>query len=270
MSVADHSESSFKLQDRTAILTGPCTTYNQAIAQRFTQLGANVALVDRNIEKTARFAAQLMDQREVNERYGRAHAIQADLSKSHHVQDAITKVAEAFGGIDIFIDGLMITEVSPFKATTALDEFDRLIDVNMRSPILFTHGAMRFLESRKRGRIIYLMHDLSRVGFENNSLLAATRTGLSQFAKTLAREIAASNVTVNCVALGLTEEFLLAQHKEAVNIQTAQEKLQDQLPYAVLTEPERMANVVAFLASPLGAGITGQTIAVSQGLSLLG
>ncbi len=268
--MAEFPESSFKLQDRTAILTGPCSTYNQAIAQKLTQLGANVALVDRNIEKTQRFAAQLMDQREVNERYGRAHAIQADLSKPHHVQDAITKAAETFGGIDVFIDGLMTTIVSPFKAPSALDELDRLIDVNLRSPILFTHGVMRFLESRKRGRVIYLLHDLARTGFGNNSLLAATRTGLTQFAKTLAREAAAANVTVNCVALGLTEEFILAQHEETISVQAAQDKLAAEIPHATLTEPERMANLVAFLASPLGAGITGQTIAVSQGLSLLG
>lgn len=262
-------DGSFKLQDRTAILTGPCTTYNQAIAQKFTQLGANVALIDRNVEKVQRFASQLMDQREVNERFGRTVAIQADLSKQHHVQDAITRTAESFGGIDIFIDGLMTTTVSPFKAPDALDELDRLIDVNLRAPLLFTHGVMRFLESRKRGRIIYLLHDLARLGFEKNSLLAATRTSLCQFTKTLARETAAANITVNCVALGLTEEFLLAQHKEDLNIQAAQDKLKQELPRATMSEPERMANVVAFLASPLGAGVTGQTIAASQGLSLL-
>ncbi|MCM2280367.1 MAG: SDR family oxidoreductase [Bdellovibrionaceae bacterium] len=268
--MADSSESSFKLQDRTAILTGPCTTYNQAIAQKLTQLGANVALIDRNIERAQRFATQMMDQREINERYGRAVAIAADLAKQHHVQDAITRTAESFGGIDIFIDGLMTTEVVSFKTPNALDELDRLIDINLRAPILFTHGVMRFLESRKRGRIIYLLHDLARVGFEKNSLLAATRTGLTQFAKTLARETASANITVNCVALGLTEEFVLAQHKDAGSIQAAQEKLKHEIPHALMTEPDRMANVVAFLASPLGAGVTGQTIAASQGLSLLG
>ncbi len=265
----DSSENSFKLQDRTAILTGPCSTYNQAIAMRLTQLGANVALVDRNIEKTERFATQLMDAREVHERCGRAVAIQADLSKPHHVQDAITRAAEAFGGLDIFIDGLMISFVQKFREPTALDDLDRIIDVNLRSPLMFTHGVMRFLESRKRGRIIYLLHDLSRLGFENNSLMAATRTGLVQFSKTLARELVQTNVTVNCVALGVTEDFLLSQNRESTSIQAAQDVLLKQYPHALMTEPERMANVVAFLSSPLGAGINGQTIAVSQGLSLL-
>lgn len=265
----ESTEGSFKLQDRTAILTGPCTTFNQAIALRLTQLGANVALIDRNIEKTQRFASQLMDAREVHERYGRAVAIQADLSKPHHVQDAITRAAEAFGGCDIFIDGLMVSDPHPFRAANSLEDLDRMVDVNLRSPLMFTHGVLRFLESRKRGRIVYLVHDLLRLGYENNSLLAATRTGLIHFSKTLARELSSANITVNCVALGVNEDFLLSQNREATSIHAAQEQLLKAFPQATMTEPERMANMVAFLVSPLGAGITGQTIAVSQGLSLL-
>lgn len=266
-------ETSFKLQDRTAILTGPCNSFNQAIALKLTQMGANVALIDRNIEKTQRFAEQLMDAREVHERYGRAVTVQADLSKLHHVQDAITRAAEAFGGIDIYIDGLMITDVHKFREPSSLDEFERLIDVNLRSPMMMTHGALQFLESRKRGRIIYLMHDLARLGYQGNSLLSVTRTGLSAFARTLSREVAESNITVNCVAIGVTEEFLLNQIPQAgpgsLSIQEAQARLTKEMPNASVVEPEKIANMIAFLASPLGAGITGQTIAVSQGLSFL-
>ena len=266
----ENNEATFKLQDRTAIISGPCNSINQSIASKLTQLGANVALIDRNIEKTQRFAAQLMDMREINERYGRATAIQADLSKPHHVQDAVSRAAEAFGGIDIYIDGLVSTEVSPFREPAIMEEFERMIDVNLRAPLLMTHSVLRFLEGRKRGRIIYLMHDLGRMGIVNNSLLALTRTGLTPFSRTLSRELADKNITVNCVAMGATEDFLLSQHKnETVSIQEAHARLTKQFPQAMMTEPDRVANTVAFLASPLGIGITGQTIAVSQGLSFL-
>lgn len=268
----ESTESSFKLQDRTALITGPCNSFNQAIAVKLTQLGANVALVDRNIDRMQRFAAQLTDTREINERYGRAAAIQADLSKPHHVQDAISRSAEAFGGIDIYIDGLMTTDVKRFKEPSALEDLDRVIDVNLRAPLLMTHGILRFLEGRKRGRIIYLMHDIVRLGLPANGLMALSRTGLSAFARTLSREVAESNVTVNCVAVGVTEEFLLGQTPGDApkgSIQEAAKSLMAQYPTAHLMEPERIANTVAFLASPLGAGVTGQTIAVSQGLSFL-
>ncbi len=264
----ESTEASFKLQDRTAVLSGPCNTINQSIAMKLTQLGANVALIDRNVDKIQRFAGQIMDSREINERYGRATAIQADLSKPHHVQDAISRAAEAFGGIDIFIDGLITTEVMPFREAKVIDEFERVIDVNLRSPLLMTHAVLRFLEGRKRGRIIYLMHDLARLGLVNNSLMALTRTGLSSFARTLSRELAEKNITVNCVAMGVTEDFLLSQHRnEQISIQEAHSRLAKFFPSATMTEPERVANMVAFLASPLGIGVTGQTVAVSQGLS---
>jgi 2-hydroxycyclohexanecarboxyl-CoA dehydrogenase len=265
----ENTETSFKLQDRTAVITGPCNSINQSIAMKFTTMGANVALVDRNIERTQRFAGQLMDAREVHEKYGRAVAIQADLSKQHHIQDAVGRVAEAFGGIDIYIDGLMITTPKPFHDPTALDELERVIDVNMRSPIMVTHAVMKYLGARKRGRIIYLIHDLARLGLPNNGLLAITRTGLSAFARTLARELHDLNVTVNCIANGVSEELLLAQPNEnpQASIQDALTKLNRLFPQAQVTEPEKIANMVAFLASPLGSGVTGQTLEVSQGLS---
>lgn len=269
----ESTESSFKLQDRTALLTGPCNGFNQAIAVKLTQLGANVALVDRNIERSQRFASQLTDAREINERYGRAVAVQADLSKPHHVQDAISRSAEAFGGIDIYIDGLMTTDVKRFKDPNALEDLERMIDVNMKAPLLMTHGVLRFLEGRKRGRIIYLMHDIVRLGLANNSLMAVSRTGLTAFSRTLAREVMESNITVNCVAIGVTEDFLLGQNAQdaasKTSIQEAQAKLVQTYPHAHLMDTEKIAATVAFLASPLGAGITGQTIAVSQGLSSL-
>jgi NAD(P)-dependent dehydrogenase (short-subunit alcohol dehydrogenase family) len=276
-------DASFKLSERTALLTGPCTTINQAIASKLTSLGCNVALVDRNIEKSSRFAEQLMNEREVNERNGRAVAIQADLSKSHHVQDAASRAAESFGGLDIFIDGLMTTDVREFREPTALDDIDRLIDVNLRSPLMMTHAVLKFLEGRKRGRIIYLQHDIVRLGIEKNGLLAATRGGLSDFARTLAREVAVNNVTVNVVSVGVSEEFLIqqtnppgapgargqgaatTQSKTSINDSLA--VLKQSFPRATMMEPDRVANLIAFLASPLGAAMTGQTIAANQGLA---
>jgi 3-oxoacyl-[acyl-carrier protein] reductase len=158
--------------------------------------------------------------------------------------------------------------VKKFKDPAVLDDVERVIDVNLRSPLMMTQAVLRFLEGRKRGRIIYLMHDLGRMGLANNSLLAISRSGLSSFARTLSRELAENNITVNCIATGVTEEFLLAQHPgETVTVQEAFSRMTKNFPQATMTEPEKIANMVAFLASPLGAGVTGQTIAVSQGLS---
>ena len=282
--MAEQLDASFKLSERTALLTGPCTTINQAIATKLTSLGCNVALVDRNIEKSTRFAEQLMNTREIHERFGRAVAIQADLSKSHHVQDAASRAAESFGGLDIFIDGLMTTDVREFRDPMALDDIDRLIDVNLRAPLMMTHAVLKFLEGRKRGRIIYLQHDIVRQGLEKNGVMAATRGGLGDFARILAREVAVNNVTVNVVSLGVSEEFLIhqtnppgtqgdrgqgaaapAQNRASINDALA--SLRQTYPRATMIDPDRIANMIAFLASPLAAAVTGQTLAVNQGLA---
>jgi NAD(P)-dependent dehydrogenase (short-subunit alcohol dehydrogenase family) len=273
-------DASFKLNERTALLTGPCTTINQSIATKLTSLGCNVALVDRNIERSSRFAEQLMNNREIHERHGRAVAIQADLSKSHHVQDAASRAAESFGGLDIYIDGLMTSDVREFRDPQSLEDLDRMMDVNLRSPLMMTHAVLKFLEGRKRGRVIYLQHDVVRLGLEKNGILAATRGGLPDFTRVLAREVAVNNVTVNVVALGISEEFLIQQSSppgapgtrgigaatSQTSINEALQALRQSFPRATMIEPDRVSNLVAFLASPLGAGITGQTISVNQGL----
>jgi NAD(P)-dependent dehydrogenase (short-subunit alcohol dehydrogenase family) len=279
-------DASFKLSERTAILTGPCNSTNQAIASRLTQLGCNIAMVDRNIERVGRFAQQLMDAREVNDRFGRAIAIQADLAKAHHVQEAAGRAAEAFGGLDIYIDGLMTSVAIEFREPTALDDIDRLFDVNLRSTLMMTHAVLKFLEGRKRGRIVYLMPEATRLGLPKHAAMAALRGGLSDFARTLAREVASHNVTVNCVAMGITEEFLLMYSGQrpglgditnpsaARQVPPSASNLNEQLldvrqvfPRALMMEPERIAHLVAFLISPLAAGMTGETISVAQGLS---
>jgi 3-oxoacyl-[acyl-carrier protein] reductase len=270
----ESTETSFKLQDRTVLLTGPCNSVNQAIAHKFTQMGANIVLVDRATDKAQRFAEQIMDAREINERYGRAMAVQADFSKPAQIQDAVSRSAEAFGGIDIYVDGLLTAEARKFRDGGTPDQLDHALDANLRAPLLMTHSVLRFLEGRKRGRVIYLIHDLARIGMPLNALTAASRTGLTAFARTLAREVAENSITVNCVAIGVTEELLLNQGVALTGTQTAslqdvQMKLLQMNSAAQMMETERIANMVAFIASPLSSGVTGQTIAVSQGLSFL-
>ncbi len=261
-------ENSFRLQDRTAIITGECESINQAIGRKLTQLGTDVAFLNTNIDRAQKYCEQLMNNHEVNDKYGKAVAIKTDFSKISNYQDAISKVAESFGGVDILIDNSSANKIENFKDIKLHESLETLIEVNLRAPIFFTQSAFKFLESRKRGRVIYLLPDLLRMGLAQNSLLAATRTGLIHFAKSLAREFQASNITVNCVASGLSEEFLLAQSPESKSLQASLEIAQKKIPEAQLMDSERIANLVSFLASPLGSGITGQTIAVNQGLSM--
>lgn len=302
-------ESGFKLNDRNALLSGPVSSVNQSIARKLTELGCNVALLDRNVEKASRFADQLNSAREINEKFGRAVAIQADLSKPHHVSTSISKAAEAFGGLDIYIDGLMTTEVLRFSEPQIIEELDRLIDVNLKAAVMTAHSVFKYLEGRRRGRMIFLTQALAAKGLEGNSLLAVTRGGLVDFARTLAKEVSSAQFTVNVVSLGASEEFLLAQaspsgvtgargtgapgaagaekaqpgadraaalttqqqqvqrqvqsqREQTGSINSSLESLRAKFPSAQILDSERAANVVAFLASPLGLGVNGQVLEV--------
>ena len=264
----------FKLQERNALLTGPCTSFMQSIATTLTQLGCSVVMADSTTDTHQRVADRLMDLREVHDKYGRATAVRGDFTSLKGVRDMISQAAQAFGGIDIYIDGLIAFDQHGFRDDGAMDDIDRLMTLNLRAPLMITQNVLKFLEGRKRGRVIYLVHDLMRMGLINQSLAAATRAGVVQLAKNLARETLVNKVTINCVAMGTTEELLLNYGRtmgpgnSQLSIQAAHNELLKKFPEASMSDPEKVAQTVAFLVSSLGSGITGQTLAVSQGLSL--
>lgn len=267
--MADYS---LKLEDRTAILIGDCDGLQRSLAQVLTQLGTDVALLSHDDSKAQRLVEQINDQREVNEKLGRAVSFHYDPKqvRTSHPKfyiDLISKVAESFGGVDILIDHQNFLQASPFKDAPVVDQLDYLYDVNLKSSLCFTQAALKFLESRKRGRIIYVMSDLIRLGVPQASVLAATRSGITQFAKSLAHEVWPQGISVNCVMTGVTEDFLLAYEPKSKSIQAAQDHLSKKLPDSQIMEYERISNLVAFLASPMSTGITGQSIATNQGLA---
>lgn len=253
----------FKLQERTALLIGPCTTTMQSIAMTLTSFGCSVAMVDANADTHARFAERLMDAREINPKAGRAAAFSIDLKSPNGPKDAVGKAAESFGGIDIYVDGLISLDTTNLKDSSP-EDLKRLIHENFEVPVLITHSVLKFLEGRRRGRVIYLTYDLHSAGFPAHSVSGAARNGLVNFSKSLAREVAASRVTVNCLSMGVTEELLLSYGKGQLSIQAAQTELQKKYPDAILTEADKIAQTVAFLASSMGAGVSGQTVTVTQ------
>jgi 3-oxoacyl-[acyl-carrier protein] reductase len=312
----DNIDASFKLQDRTALIAGPCNNVVQSIASKFTQLGCNVAMIDTStitiagetaavaparqsgLDRAKRFADQLMDAREINERFGRAIALPLEGTSPAQIADTITRAAEAFGGVDIYIDAMLSHRAVKFRSPESIAYLAHDIDFSLRVPMLITHSLMRFLEARKRGRVIFLVNDIARAGIAEYGLMAASRSGLLAFAQSLARETLEHNVTVNCVAMGVTEDLLLSQlpgsaasaaasspsaaaathagsghssstgaAKYGASLQDAQAELLKVTPRAVLIDGEKIANVVAFLASPVSSSITGQTLAASLGLS---
>lgn len=258
----------FPLQERTVILTGGTTQIGSAIAGALSELGASIAIIDKNVDKAQRLADFINDQREIKSGRGRAAPIQADLAKPHHAKEAVSKAAEYFGGVDIYVDALTIARSFSFDSENFFDELERFVDVNLKAPLYLTHEVLRFMKAKKRGRIVYLIQDISRIGYAGETLGAVSRTGLIGFARSLARDVAPFNITVNCLAVGPTEEYLLMRDPQASSIHHAQQELIKSIPQAKMTMPDDISGVVAFLASPAASAITGQTIVASGGLTM--
>ncbi len=260
--------SPLKLGDRTVLLTGATTSIGHGIAHALSELGANIAILDKNAEKVERLATQINDAREAKEYRGRAAAYATDLTKSHHAKEVISRVVEGFGGIDIYIDGLTLARNLTFESEEFFTELDRFLDVNLKSPLFITQQVLKFMKGRKRGRILYLIQDMSRLGYEGETLSSVSRLGLVGFSRSLAREVASYNITVNCLAIGPTEEYLLMRDPKASSIHQAQQDLIKQIPQAKMMQPDDISGVISFLVSSLSSGITGQTIVVSGGLTM--
>ncbi|MGE0633174.1 MAG: SDR family NAD(P)-dependent oxidoreductase, partial [Pseudobdellovibrionaceae bacterium] len=242
------------------VLVGPLSSVFQNLAMSLTQMGADVAFVDKDTKIAQRFANQIMDSREVNEKFGRAVALQFDVTKADQAREAICKAAETFGCVDIVIDGLMSHTPTPFRIDQAADEISQFVDQNLKPSLYITPAAVNFLKSRKRGRMIYLAHESFLEGAPVDALNAAIRGGFTYFARALAQEMLEYTLTVNVVSLGMTEEYLMGHYPDCKTMKEALEKVKAKNPSARITEPDKVSNAILFLAGPSGSSITGQII----------
>lgn len=258
--------SHFALQDRTALILGPVTTTVRQIATTLTQAGANVALLDENHKNAQSLAQQLSDEREINDRFGRALAIQVDFQKPISCQEGLRRAAEGFGSLDLYIDALTQGFNYSEFAKIEIDTIEKNLNMSLGLSLHMTHYMIPFLKGRKRGRVVYLFHDQAQMGLKNHSLLAAGRMGLLAFARCLARELQEDRVTVNCVGIGLTEDYLLATGELNSSIEKVKEKFKQGVPWAQFNEPDRVAALVSFLCTTQALGITGQTLSASDAL----
>jgi 3-oxoacyl-[acyl-carrier protein] reductase len=253
----------FNLRERTVVLTGPLSSTIQNIIVGLTSLGADVALIDKEAQLATKFCQNVTDQREVNEKQGRAIAIKADLLDKKQLKEAVSQVAQSFGSIDIYIDAHLMNQPTPMLLVNDETDLDPIISSNLKIPLMLTQNIIGYLKGRKRGRILYLINQPVVQGSFQDLFTAATRTGLVQFAKNLSRQIFDLNVTVNILSIGLTEEYVLGHYPESSSIKEAVEKLKIVDPTLKITEPDKITNSVIYLVSQFGNAVNGQLISLT-------
>ncbi len=250
------------LRGKAALVTGAGRGIGRAIALALAQGGAQVAVLD--------ILAQNADsvRREVEAWGVKALAVPVDLTKRAEVERAVGDVVGQFGQLDIVVNNAGWDKMEMFLDSQE-ETWDKIISINFKSVLYVCKAALPHMTKRGTGRVISIASDAGRVGSTGEAVYSGTKGAIIGFSKTLAREMARYQITVNVVCPGLTETPLLQGIREQSE-KTARviDAVTRAIPLGRVGQPEDIAGIVAFLASPAAAFITGQTISVSGGLTM--
>lgn len=246
---------------KTAIVTGGACGIGYAISASLASSGAAVALLDVDGPAAERAAAA------IGAGAGDVLGLQVDVTDFDGVQEAVARVAEWRRGIDILVNcagrstpGTRFQDESP-------ETWRALIDLNLLGTVYVCHSAIPHLIQSGSGRIINIASDAGRTGSAGEAVYSAAKGGVIALTRSLARELARYQITVNYVSPGPTDTPMLREFDAQAG--GVVEKLIKATPLRRLAEPQDIASAVSFLASASAAHITGQVLSVSGGLTMV-
>ena len=241
---------------RTAIVTGASRGIGKTIAIALAKQGATVA----GTATTASGAESVESM--LQEIGGSNRGFELDVSDDSSVAGLLKRVTEACGAPTILVNNAGVTRDNLLLRMSA-DDWQTVIATNLGSIYRMSKAVLRGMIKARHGRIINIGSVVGITGNPGQSNYAAAKAGLIGFSKSLAREIASRNITVNTVAPGFIETDMTGALNEA-----QVKALTDQIPSGALGTPADVAAAVVFLASDAGRYITGETLNVNGGLNM--
>jgi 3-oxoacyl-[acyl-carrier protein] reductase len=239
------------LSNRVALVTGSTRGIGRAIAETLGRAGARVAVVGRDKARAEETAAALG---------GDARGFGADVARPESVTQLINDVEGTFGSVDILVNNAGLTRDNILPRLKD-EDWQVVIDTNLRGAFLTTRAASRGMMKRRWGRIINIASVVGLIGNKGQANYAASKAGLIGLTKSVARELASRNILANVVAPGFIETDMTASLSG-----DAREALVRQIPLERLGTAQDIAGAVAFLASDHAAYITGQVFVVDGGM----
>jgi NAD(P)-dependent dehydrogenase (short-subunit alcohol dehydrogenase family) len=246
-----------RLEDKVAIVTGGSRGIGRAIALFFARERANVVLAARTKSDLDDVVA------EGNAFGGQLKAIRADVTIDADVDSVVKETVREFGRIDILVNNAGIVIMSPAEEVTT-EEWDRVVDVNLKGVFLCCRAVGREMIKRKSGKIVNIASGGAHLAIPLSASYSASKAGVLHLTRALAVEWGKYNINVNSVSPGVTATgmFMTYKREHPQEAKTREEKI----PLKRVNSPEDVANAVVFLASSDSDNITGKDIGVDGGM----
>ena len=239
---------------KTALITGATGGIGREIAKKLHAQGATLALTDINLDALKAFQAELGE---------RVFVYSANLTDSESLKALVGQAEKDMGKIDILVNNAGITQDGLCMRMTD-EQWQKVLDINLTASFKLSRAVIMGMMKRRYGRIVNMASIVGVFGNAGQANYAASKGGLIAMTKCMAQELAARGITLNCVAPGFIKTPMTDVLPEE-----AKEALSKKIPMGRLGLAEDVANTVVFLASEEASYITGQTIHVNGGMSMV-
>jgi len=243
------------LENKVALITGGSRGIGKGIVEVFAAHGAHVAFTYNSSAEAANAMAQELSNDGV-----KVKAYQSDAAKFDQAETLVAQVLEDFGTVDVLINNAGITKDNLLMRISE-EDFDRVIEVNLKSVFNMTKAVQRSMLKQRQGSIINMSSIVGVQGNAGQTNYAASKAGIIGFSKSVALELGSRNIRCNVIAPGFIETEMTHKLDEA----TVQ-SWRDGIPLKRGGTPEDIANTCLYLASELSAYVTGQVIHVDGGM----
>jgi 3-oxoacyl-[acyl-carrier protein] reductase len=244
------------LTGQVAIVTGAARGLGQLIAKDLAAAGASVACMDVNTDLLGETVAA------ITASGGTAEAFACDVTDSQRVNEVVKDVVKKWGGLQILVNNAGITRDNVVMRMKD-EEWDSVLNINLKGTFLFTRAAARPMMKGRRGRIINMASVSGMMGNPGQTNYSASKAGVIGLTRTVSKELASRNITVNAVAPGFIATDMAAKLGEEVLA-----KIKQETPLGRLGQPQDVADAVLFLASDAAGFITGHVLTVDGGITV--